>query len=305
MGDVEALKELLASQALAHEARDQSTKRMIDNLIAELARGRAGVPPDAAAARVDKVSKLAIALRKSLKVKEFREVNDCTVKEWLSRFHQEVITLKKLCGIADELTRDEIVELFKDRLDYAVVKRLDTAFAAKDAPWTWAAVTYEQLKTIMKEEYGSKIAEVSEVLLQFGPGRFKKTSEMSVAKFTHEWLEQLPECMTPGNAAENARFADLMKRALFYYCLDDQYLQKELCELEEAGVTFKGFFDQACMSEQKRKAFQEIGTSGAQLDPSGGISVSKWDPSTRLSGSGHSQVQTQQGGGNQNGSVIT
>ena len=53
MGDVEALKELLANQALAHEARDQSPKRMIDNLIAELARGRAGVPPDAAAARAD------------------------------------------------------------------------------------------------------------------------------------------------------------------------------------------------------------------------------------------------------------
>ena len=129
----------------------------------------------------------------------------------------------------------------------------------------------------MKDEYGSKIAEVSEVLLQFGPGRFKKTSEMTVAKFTHQWQEQLPECMTPSSEAENAKFADLMKRALYYYCLDDHYLQKELCELEEADSTFKKYFDQACISEQKRKSFQEIGTSGAKLDPTGGVSMSKWD----------------------------
>ena len=131
-----------------------------------------------------------------------------------------------MSGIADDLSRDEIVELFKDKLEYAVVKRLDTAFTAKEPAWTWAAVTYENLKIIMKEEYGSKIAEVSEVLLQFGPSRFKKASEMTVAKFTHLWQEQLPECMTPNSEAELRKFADLMKRALYYYCLDDQYLQK-------------------------------------------------------------------------------
>ena len=77
---------------------------------------------------------------------------------------------------------------------------------------------------------------------------FEKTSEMTVAKFTHQWQEQLPECMTPSTEAENAKFADLMKRALFYYCLDDQYLQKDLCELGEEDCTFKKYFDQACMS---------------------------------------------------------
>ena len=107
----------------------------------------------------------------------------------------------------------------------------------------------------MKEEYGSKIAEVSEVLLQFGPSCFKKASEMTVAKFTHLWQEQLPECMTPGNDAECRIFADLVKRALYYYCLDDQYLQKELCELEEVDSNFKKCFDQVCIAEQKRKSF--------------------------------------------------
>ena len=157
-----------------------------------------------------------------------------------------------MCGINDDLVRDEIVELFKDKLEYAVVKRLDTAFAAKEAPWTWEEVTYDDLKSIMKDEYGLKIAEVSEVLLQFGPGRFKKTGDMTVAKFTHQWQEQLPECMTPSGEAENAKFADLMKRALFYYCLDDHYLQKELCELEEADSTFKKYFDQACVSAEEK-----------------------------------------------------
>ena len=158
------------------------------------------------------------------------------------------MTLKRMSGINDALTREEIVECFKDKLEYAVVRRLDTAFAAKDAPWTWNAVTYDQLKSIMKEEYGSKIADVSEVLLQFGPSRLKKTPKMSVAKFAHLWQEQLPECMTPTDAIGNANFVDLIKRALFYDCLDDPFLQRELCELE-GELTFKKYFDQACVSE--------------------------------------------------------
>ena len=55
--------------------------------------------------------------------------------------------------------------MFKDRLEYAVVKRLDTAFAEKDEPWTWEEVTYKELKSIIKQEYGSNIADVSEIPL--------------------------------------------------------------------------------------------------------------------------------------------
>ena len=210
MGDIAELKELVAQQSSDAIA----AQKRVNDLIAELARARLAAPahvpvvPDAGAiaalavaARADKVSKLGIALRKSYKVKEFKDTHDGSVKEWLTRFDQEITTLKKMSGVADDLTRDEIVELFKDKLEYAVVKCLDTAFTAKEPPWTWADVTYDNLKIIMKEEYGSKIAEVSEVLLQFGPGRFKKASEMTVAKFTHQWQEQLPECMTPSNDA--------------------------------------------------------------------------------------------------------
>ena len=95
------------------------------------------------------------------------------------------------------------------------VKREDTAFQAKEVPLTWDAVIYAELQTVLMEEYGSKMTDVSAVLLQFGPNRLKKTSEMSVAKFLHLWQEQLPECLLPGNAAENERYVDLIKRALF------------------------------------------------------------------------------------------
>ena len=102
------------------------------------------------------------------------------------KFDQEICTLKRYSGIPEDLTRAEWVELFKDKLDHQVVKRLNTAFAAKSPdPWTWNEVTQEQLIDIMKQEYGKKTTEVSEVLLQFGPDRMKKPPEMSIAKFLH------------------------------------------------------------------------------------------------------------------------
>ena len=50
--------------------------------------------------------------------------------------------------------------------------------------------------------------------------------------------------MTLSGNDKNAKFADLMKRALFYYYLDDHFLQKELWELEKDS-TFKKYFNQA------------------------------------------------------------
>ena len=131
---------------------------MLDRLLAARA-------PDAAVVRAEKITKLGTALRKSTKLKEFKEDADCSVKEWIRRLEHEVTALKKMCGIDDDLERAEGIEIFRDRLDYTVIKRLDTAFATKDPVWTWDAVTWEQLKTILKEEYGPKVAQVGEVLL--------------------------------------------------------------------------------------------------------------------------------------------
>ena len=189
MADVDALKQLLdqlvrdsvAAREDAKIERDEANRKH-EELLAEMARQRIAAPGEPAApgdaavaraaaavvARAEKISKIQLNLRKSNKLKEFKESTETgAVKEWLSKFDTEINTLKKMAGIAGDLTREEIVELFKDRLEYQVVKRLDTAFAAKDPPWVWGNVTYDQLKTIMKEEYGSKIASLSEILLQF------------------------------------------------------------------------------------------------------------------------------------------
>ena len=180
-----------------------------------------------------------------------------------------------MAGITDDLLRDEIIELFQDRIEYQVLKRLDTAFAAKDPLLQWTTVTYDQLKVIMREEYGSRDTNVCEVLLQFGASRYKKTPDMPVAKFTHVFLKQYPECMQPESDDERIEFVDLIKRTVYYHCLQDEYIQKELCELPEADMNFKKYFDQAVKIESRRKSFQDIGASGAKLDPGNDITISK------------------------------
>ena len=186
MGDMEQLRELVerlvTSTHNSMEAADQRNRDLVQQLIA----GR----PDVAAVRAEKVAKLGAALRKSLKLKDFKE-GEMPIKEWLRRWNHEVASQKKMCGILDDLTRNEGIDIFKDRLDFTVVKRLDLSFAGRDPVVTWADVTWEGLSTILKEEFGPKLSQVGEVLMQFGPGRFKKTSEMSVASFAHDWVELL------------------------------------------------------------------------------------------------------------------
>ena len=75
-----------------------------------------------------------------------------------------------------------------------------------------------------------------------------------------------------------------IKRSLYYYCLNDSYLHKELNKLEEDDATFKKCFDVAVVAEQKRKLLQEIGKGAAGLDHSG-INVSRVDVSAKASNS--------------------
>ena len=46
-------------------------------------------------------------------------------------------------------------------------------------------------------------------------------------------------------------------------------------ELSEDDMNFRTFFDQAITIESRRRSFQDIGASGAKLDPGNGITVSK------------------------------
>ena len=80
------------SNAEAQAAADLRQRELLQQVVA--------ARPDAAAIRADKIAKLGASLRKSTKVKDFKE-GDCAVKEWLRRWEHEVDSLKKLCGIAD------------------------------------------------------------------------------------------------------------------------------------------------------------------------------------------------------------
>lgn len=55
------------------------------------------------------------------------------------------------------------------------------------------------------------------------------------------------------------------QRSLFDFCLEDQFLQRELCNLKDEPLMLKKLFDEACVAEQKRKSFQEKGVSSSHL----------------------------------------
>ena len=119
----ELVQKLLSSSIEAQQRADKmadENAKLIDAL-----NNRGG---DAGPTRPEKLSKLGLALRKSYKVKEFKEAQECTVKEWLKRFDQEVVVLKKMSGLDGDLTNIEKVELLKDKLEYSVIQRLNTKY---------------------------------------------------------------------------------------------------------------------------------------------------------------------------------
>ena len=105
--------ELLGRLLRSNEEDKAAAAERQQELIAQLVAARA---PDAVAARAEKISKLGAALRKSVKIKEFKEGGECSIKEWLRRWEHEVESLKKMCGINDALTRDEGIEIFRKHL---------------------------------------------------------------------------------------------------------------------------------------------------------------------------------------------
>ena len=140
----ELIRQLLVSNAADKVAAQERQNELVAQFLAARAQ-------DPAAVRAEKISKLGAALRKSTKLKEYKEDSECSIKEWIRRLEHEVTALKKMCGINDDLERAEGIEIFRDRLDYTVVKRLESAFAAKDPVWSWDDITWEQLKSILKE----------------------------------------------------------------------------------------------------------------------------------------------------------
>ena len=69
----------------------------------------------------------------------------------------------------------------------------------------------------MIEEFGPKQTDISQVLAQFSPNRFKKASNMTVSDFYYKWVDQLPEIMRPTTDGERTKYVDLINRSLFYF----------------------------------------------------------------------------------------
>ena len=120
-------------------------------------------------------------------MKDFKDTGDSKIKEWLRRYDQEITQLKKMNGINDALSDLEYTECIKDKLDYSVLKRLDTVFATNNPVLNWAAITIVQLKGCLIKEFGPRESDVSAVLLQFGPSRLKKKADQKVSEFYHLW----------------------------------------------------------------------------------------------------------------------
>ena len=234
--------------------------------------------PDAAVVRAGQVLDIRNSIRsKHAKVKDFVEGQDTSARVWLRRLDYEVGVLKGLKGINNDLTEAEYKSILKDKLDVTVVKRLDTVFLTKKpAAWSWNDVTKEQLHECLVEEFGSKEDPVSLLLQQFGPSRLKKDPNESVSAFHHKFKEQLPTLFFPESEAERTEFVDVVLRSLFYFSLDDKYLQQEISNLKD-GASLEKFYAEAVVAESKRKRLQQIGVSSSQLDSSSGVSVSKWD----------------------------
>ena len=102
-------------------------------------------PADAVAVRADKVQRLTLALRKSNKIRDFKDVLESDIREWVKKFDFEIDALKRMVGINNDLTREEYIPLLRDKLDYSIVKRLDSIFKHKNPALNWDGVSKDEL----------------------------------------------------------------------------------------------------------------------------------------------------------------
>lgn len=230
-------------------------------------------------------AKNILQMRKSQRVKLFSEKNftgnkssDQKPSDWLKRCEEELNQQRDMANVGAPLSREEWMPCFMDKIDFETRERLETAMANQQpAAYTWAAVAIQDIKDLLCAEFGVMESKVNEVFIQFGPNRYKKPAEMGEATFYHKWAAQLPACMMPSSDEEYKELADLIKRSLFYLNLDNAYLQEELCKIKEYKQKLPRFLEEAVKAEAHRKVFVEIGTTGAALDTTQGVTVAQWD----------------------------
>ena len=218
-------------------------------------------------------------------MKDYKASSNEHIKEWLKEFDEEVYNIANLsCSLdldAVPLTRDEYVAILRDKLSTCTKKELLRAFEAHTPKLEWSTVTIKQLKDVLLTQFGDKEPDISSVFKSFGPNCFKKPKDMKVRKFFALWKERLPLCLQPSTDDEHKKLTDLILRCIFYRALDDEYLQKELCNLKGPDITLQQFFDEAVNAEAKRSNFENTSEKGNSLDPAGAISINKYDYSSR------------------------
>ena len=79
--------------------------------------------------------------------------------------------------------------------------------------------------------------------------------------------------MKPKDDSEREKFVDLVLRTLFYFSLDDSYLQKKLSDISESDQTLLKFYETAILAEAQRLHYQETKEKAGILDSSSSVSV--------------------------------
>ena len=218
--------------------------------------------------RAEKVQQLSLNLRKSNRIKLYKADTDINV--YLRKFGEEIKSLKQMVGIADNLTRDEYVPIFRTSLDFHVLERVEQVFKKNPANvFTWVNISIDNLHKLMKQEFGPKNTDVADVLKQFGASRLTKSADKTCQEFYFEWLQSIPEIMKPTSEAEKTAFVDLIHRSMYYIALDDSYLQKALSDLKKEDPKLKDFFDETVAAESRRRCYDDIKQLSNNLDKGG------------------------------------
>ena len=218
-----ALKELLASLVAGKQEQDERFKELLAAL--------KDPAPDPVVVRKDQVMKITSNFNKAKKLKQYKVTHD--IKLFLKMFDEEIVNMRAAVGLADELNKAEWVPIFRASLDFPVVDRVKVLLTGKNK--TWANVEIAELKTIMRDEFGSKQTDVAQVLTLFGPNRLVKKTDETVAEFYFRWQQNIPENMKPDGVQAHKDCVDLINRSLFYIALNDEDLQKALSDIKEAN----------------------------------------------------------------------
>ena len=128
------LEEILAKMAEKNEQQQMQIAGLIEtikNMPGVAAPVAVQVQPaavDPLVARAEKIQRLSMNVRKSNRLKVFKACNDSDIRIFIKKFQSELETSKQMVGIADALTKEEYVPIFRASLDFTVLERVEQVF---------------------------------------------------------------------------------------------------------------------------------------------------------------------------------